>query len=85
MQGQKAAVRPVTECELCPCQTNAILGNIQVPQSLKHPKRELDQPRLPSESKGKFLGLVWDAICMPTCPYASLSVLSHNEAKRGVC
>ena len=32
-------------------------GNIQVPKSLKHPKRGLDQLRVPPGCKGKFLGL----------------------------
>ena len=47
---------------------NASQENLQVPQSSKHPKNELVQPRLPSESKGKFFGLVWEAICIPACP-----------------
>jgi hypothetical protein len=81
MRGQKAAARLVAEGELWPCQTNTIFGKIQVPQLLKHPKRELDQPRFPSESRGKFSGLVWDAICIPACPRANLSVLLHDEAK----
>ena len=79
IQGQKAAVRPVTEGELQPCQT--VFRNIQVPQSLKHPKKELDQLRLPLESKGKFLELVWGAICIPACPYANFSVPPHSKAK----
>jgi len=47
---------------------NTCWGNIQVPQSLKQSKRELDQPRLPSASKGKFWGLVWEATCIPGFP-----------------
>lgn len=68
MQGQKAAVRPGRKSET---QTVAsgIETNVQVPQSLKHPQKGLDHSRLPLLSKGKFLGFLWDATCIPWCPY----------------
>ena len=50
-----------------------------MPHSSKHPKNELDQSRLPSASKGMFLGLVWEATCIPACPYMTHQ---HVRAKR---
>lgn len=52
---------------------------IQVPHSLKHPKNEWDHSRLPLVSKGKFLGLVLDAICIPACPYTKPSALLYDR------
>lgn len=52
-----------------------------MPQSLKHPQRPLDQPRLPFESKGKPLGLVWEATCIPACPCKNCQ-RCHDEANR---
>jgi hypothetical protein len=58
------------------------LANIQVPQSLKHPKKEWDQPRRPLESKGKFFVLVLDAICIPACPYTKPSACDREGSGR---
>lgn len=56
-QGQKVAARPGTEGKVRSNQNERDPGNIQVPKSLKHPKRGLDQLRVPPGCKGKFLGL----------------------------
>ena len=79
MQGQKAAVRPRSGSEVQQPRTKVVRVNVQVPQSLKQSNKEKDQSRLPSESVGKLFGLVWDATCIPWCPYANTSVLSYME------
>ena len=64
-QGQKVAARPVTEGEkVRPNQDEHDPGNLQVPKSLKHPKRGLDQARVPPGYKGMFLGLGSGGECM---------------------
>ena len=82
MQGQKQAVRPRNESEVQQSRTRAVWANIQVPQALKHPQKETDHPRLPLEFKGKWLGLVWDAICITWCPCMNPSVPSYMGENR---
>lgn len=83
MQGQKEARRPGAKGKLQLVQESAPGGNLQVPHSSKHPQKEWDHSRLPSELRGKLWGLVWDATCIPTCPYMNLSVLSNDGRVEG--